>query len=229
MTQSRLDALYDVLQHRFKQPALLTEALTHPSVDTSRQAGRDYDRLEFLGDRVLGLIVSSRLFARFPEADAGDLAVRFNALVRKETVAEVATAIDLGDYLRLSKSESQGGGRAKPAILANALEAVIGALYLDGGLPAAEAFVDVHWSERVNQTSHAMKDAKTRLQEWAQKDAMAPPTYNIVAQSGPPHDPVFTVEVHVGDRPPMQAEGKSRRAAEQAVATAMLATLDLDD
>lgn len=226
MNESRLDALYDILQHRFEQPALLREALTHPSVDTTRQAGRDYDRLEFLGDRVLGLIVSSRLFARFPEADAGDLAVRFNALVRKETVAEVAQAIDLGSFLWLSKSESQGGGRAKPAILANALEAVIGALYLDGGLPAAEVFVDAHWSERVQQTSHAIKDAKTRLQEWAQKDAMPPPTYNIVEQSGPPHDPVFTVEVSVADQPPMRAEGKSRRAAEQAAAAAVLAMLD---
>ncbi len=229
MTDTRLDALCGVLGYRFTRPALLTEALTHPSVDTSRQVGRDYDRLEFLGDRVLGLIVSNRLFARFPDADAGDLAVRFNALVRKETVAEVAHAIGLGDFLHLSKSESQGGGRAKPAILANALEAVIGALFLDGGLPAAEAFVDAHWSERVDRTSDAMKDPKTRLQEWAQKDAMRPPTYTIVAQAGPPHEPVFTVEVQVGGRPPLRAEGRSRRAAEQAVAAAMLATLDPDD
>ena len=178
---------------------------------------------------MLGLVISSRLFRHYPEACAGDLAVRHNALVRKETVAEVARELGLGRYLRLSRGEEEGGGREKMALLANACEAVIAALYLDGGLEAAARFIDRYWSARLAEAGGTTKDPKTRLQEWAQKGANPPPTYRIVAQAGPPHDPVFTVEASLPGVKPATAEGKSRRAAEQAAAAALLASLKVDD
>lgn len=218
---SELGPLEDLLGHRFARPDLLIEALTHGSVEG--RAKRDYQRLEFLGDRVLGLIVAGDLLARHPEADAGGLARRLNELVREETLAGVAQAIGLGRHLRLSKSEDEQGGRAKPAILADVCEALIGALYLDGGLEAAENFVRRHWAaQAATLAASAPKDPKSALQEYAQARGKKPPTYSVIEASGPDHSPRFLVEARVPGFAPARGEGGSKRAAEIAAAKALL-------
>lgn len=220
-----LAPLADRVAHRFARPELLREALTHPSAAGGGQGGRqerDYNRLEFLGDRVLGMVIADYLLHRHPEAEAGELARRFNALVRRETLAKVARAIDLGDFLLLAKGERASGGADKPAILADACEALIGALYLDGGFKAAQRFILDHWRELAERAAGAPKDAKTALQELAHKLSEPEPEYRVVAEEGPPHDPVFTVEVRLAGREPCRGISKSKRGAEQAAASAML-------
>ncbi len=221
-------ALRKWLGHGFSQPDLLVQALTHPSAATRRGAGEDsYERLEFLGDRVLGLIVADLLLARFPDEQEGSLAVRHTELVRRETLAEIAGEIGLERYLRLAKGEEAAGERHNPALLANACEAVIGALYLDGGLDAAQAFVAPLWRERLEAAVQPPQDAKTALQEWAQGRALGLPKYREVGREGPAHEPLFTIEVEVGGQgqEPARGEGRSKRLAEQAAATDMLATV----
>jgi len=217
---TELGSLEDVLGHRFARPELLVEALTHGSVES--RTTRDYQRLEFLGDRVLGLIVAGDLLARHPIADAGGLSRRLNELVREETLAAVATAIGLGRYMRLSKSEDEQGGRAKPAILADVCEAVIGALYLDGGLAAAENFVRGRWAALAATLAAAPKDAKSALQEYAQARGKKPPSYAVVEESGPAHNPRFVLEARIAGFPPARGEGGAKRLAEQAAAQALL-------
>lgn len=224
MTAS-LEALEAKLGHRFKNPSLLREALTHPSANPKARGGRHNDRLEFLGDRVLGLIIARRLFERFKDAEAGQLSDRLNALVRLETAAEVAREIGLGEHLIMARSEAESGGRNKTGILGDACEAVIGALYLDGGLPAAEQFVDRLWKRRLAQVGRTRKDAKNRLQERVQGQGLPLPVYEMVGRSGPDHAPSFTVEVRVEGVKPAQGEGPSRRLAEQAAAEKMLRRL----
>jgi ribonuclease-3 len=213
------------LGHHFAEPALLRRALTHPSVDRASAQGGDYDRLEFLGDRVLGLVIAARLHERDARAEAGELAVRFNALVRKETVAEVARALDLGAYVRVSPGERAQGGADKDAILADACEALIGAVFLDAGFEAAAAVIDRHWASRLQRSAEADKDAKTRLQEWVQARDGALPRYEIVARSGPEHAPTFTIAVHIDDHAAVTGQGNSRRAAEQDAALRLLAEI----
>lgn len=214
-----------LLGHEFRDRGLLREALSHPSLDGARDGRSDYDRLEFLGDRVLGLLIAERLFADDAGASAGDLAVRFNTLVRKETVAEVARGVGLGAHLRMAPNEAAGGGRDKPAILANACEAVLGALYLDGGLEAASRFVEAHWRRRLLEAEAAGKDPKTQLQELVQGPSVPPPSYRVLGQEGPAHDPVFTVEVEVCGRGSATGRGSSRRRAEQDAAASLLREL----
>jgi len=220
-----LEQLYQLLGHRFGNEALIKEALTHPSVERRRRVGGDYERLEFLGDRVLGLVIAAALFEADRRAAAGELAVRFNALVRKETVAEVAREIGLGAHLILAASEEQVGGRDKEAILANACEAMLGALFLDGGLAVAQAFILRSWKERVAAAGSTEKDAKTQLQEWVQQGTAGPPSYRIVDEAGPPHDRHFTVLVETEDGARETGEGRSRRAAEQDAAARLLERL----
>jgi ribonuclease-3 len=223
-----LARLAPALGHSFAEPRLLEEALTHPSATTGRSRkarGRDYNRLEFLGDRVLGLLVADLLHRRYPQADAGELARRFNALVRQESLAMVAEAVDLGGYLRLSRSERDTGGAAKPAILADACEAVIAALYLDGGLEAARAFIHSRFEPLLAEVASPAKDAKTALQEWAAARSLPPPTYQVAAQEGPPHEPMFTVTVGIEGFSPATGRGRSKRTAEQAAARGLLKTL----
>ena len=181
--------------HAFARPELLVEALTHPSL----ASGSDNQRLEFLGDRVLGLVVAEALLAADPGASEGDLAPRLNALVRKETCAEVAAELDLGPALRLGRSEMLTGGRRKLALLGDAMEAVIAAVYLDAGFEAARAFVLRAWGERIARVERVVRDAKTTLQEWAQARGLAPPAYVDLDREGPDHAPVFSVEVRLGD------------------------------
>jgi ribonuclease-3 len=218
--------LADALGHRFADPALLAQALTHPSA--SGPARPDNQRLEFLGDRVLGLIVAEALLATYPDEAEGDLAPRFNALVRLETLAEVAAELDLGAHLHLGRSEATGGGRRKKAILADAMEAVIAALWLDGGMDAARSFVLGHWQARIEAPAEAPMDAKTRLQEWAQGRGMALPDYTVAAREGPDHAPRFTVVAQLATGETASGTASSKKRAEQDAATALLARLGLN-
>ena len=219
-----------LLGHEFKRTKLLDEALTHPSaVKGGRRSGRrrrDYERLEFLGDRVLGLVVADELLARFEDADAGQLAHRYNALVRRETLVDVAREMNLGAYLDLAKGERDAGGADKPAILANACEAIIGALYLDGGLEAAAQFIHRYWDDKADALVRAPKDAKTQLQEWAHSMGLEPPTYNLVTREGAAHDPTFTIEASVQGHSVRWGRGGSKRDAEQVAAAALLAEIE---
>ncbi len=221
-----LEELASRLCHRFKRKRLLREALTHPSA--AGDPTQSYERLEFLGDRVLALIISDLLLGRFPEEAEGALARRLSALVRRETLAKVALGIDLGDHLILAKSEKEAGASENPALLANACEAIIGALYLDGGLAAARDFVLPLWTPLLEAEPTPPQDAKTALQEWAQGRGLALPEYREVRREGPPHEPVFTVEVSVTGQPSARGEGRSKRLAEQAAAAHLLAELVSD-
>ncbi|MFP6771441.1 MAG: ribonuclease III [Alphaproteobacteria bacterium] len=222
MSNSDLAELYTLLGHQFAQPELLEEALSHPSLDRRRQGGRDYQRLEFLGDRVLGLIMSTALYRDDGSADEGALAIRFNSLVRRETVAKAALRVGLGQYMRLGNSEDRQGGREKPAILADVCEAVIGAMYLDGGLAVAEAFVLRFWAEFMVSSEAAAKDPKTQLQELLQAKSGKPPRYKVAGREGPDHAPVFTVEVNADGHEAALGQGGSRQEAEKAAAKSML-------
>ena len=216
-------ALAKALGHRFGDAGLLEQALTHPSAVSP--ARPDNQRLEFLGDRVLGLCVAEALLEAYPDAAEGALAPRFNALVRRETLAEVAIEIGLGEHLRLGRSESITGGRRKLAILADATEAVIAALYLDGGMPAARAFIERHWRGRLHGMTAAPTDAKTRAQEWAQARGLAPPVYRLAARSGPDHAPLFTVEAGLETGETATGQARSKKLAEQEAAEALMGRL----
>ncbi len=209
------------LGHEFARPELLDQALTHPSA-TARAT---YERLEFLGDRVLGLVIADMVYRAFPDEPEGALARRFTALVRKEALARVAETIDLGAHLRVSRGEAEQGGRSSMSLLADACEAVIAALFLDGGLEAARRFVERWWQPLLAEQAEPPQDAKTALQEWAQGQGLPLPAYRLVGSTGPPHDPVFDVEVSLPERSPAQGRGRSRRAAELAAAAALLAWL----
>jgi len=221
----RLSAL---LGHEFADPHLLTEALTHGSAAAS--GGFSYERLEFLGDRVLSLVVAELLFRNYPNENEGELARRYAALVRREALAEIAAEIGLGAFIIMSRSEAQAGGRENPSLLADVCEAVIAALYLDGGLAAVTEFIHRHWRARMADTRTPPKDAKTTLQEWAQGRGFPLPVYRIAGREGPDHAPQFTIEVSAGDvGPPAIGKGPTRRAAEQAAAAALLARIGDDE
>ncbi|WP_370250986.1 ribonuclease III [Nioella sp.] len=219
-----LIAFSDRLGHAFERPDLLIRALTHSSLSAPTRP--DNQRLEFLGDRVLGLVMAEALLEQDKEAPEGQLAPRFNALVRKETCADVAREIDLGAVLKLGKSEMKTGGRRKHALLGDAMEAVIAAVYRDAGYEAARDVILRLWGERVSKVEADARDAKTTLQEWAQARRMPPPAYVEVGRTGPDHAPVFTVEVRMETGATARAEASSKRQAEQAAAKAMLARLD---
>jgi ribonuclease-3 len=214
----RRTKLKDLLEHSFSEASLIAAALTHPSVD----AGESYQRLEFLGDRVLGLVIATKLYDRYGEAPEGELATRYNALVRRETLAEIAAENGLASHIRLSRSEEESGGREKPAILADVLEAVIGAMYLDAGMEAASALILRWWAPFIEDQKAAPKDAKTELQEWAQARGMATPAYREVSRDGPPHAPIFTMAVSVGRDMGAEGVGRSKQVAEQAAAKKLL-------
>ncbi|MDA0366801.1 MAG: ribonuclease III [Proteobacteria bacterium] len=220
-----------LIGYRFRDPALLTEALTHSSLDGGRPKthGPDNDRLEFLGDRVLGLVIAAHLVATFEDADAGGLARRYNSLVRRETLAKVARSLEMGDFLRMSKAEQDSGGRNKSAMLADTAEAVIAALFLDGGFEAASAFIHRHWDPLVEREGHARRDAKTALQEWAHAAGLHPPMYEEVERSGPAHDPHFVIAASLEGIAPVPGEGSSKRRAQQAAAAALLEAVTKDD
>jgi ribonuclease-3 len=215
-----LRALASRLGHEFRDPSLLVQAVTHASM--SAPARPDNQRLEFLGDRVLGLVLAEALLAADTAAAEGQLAPRFNALVRKETCAAVARDLGLGDVLRLGRSETMSGGRRKEALLADAMEAVIAAIYLDAGFPAAKAAVLRLWGGRVAAVEEDARDAKTALQEWAQARGQTPPAYLELGREGPDHAPLFTIEARLADGTKASAKAPSKRQAEQAAAKALL-------
>ncbi|MBV7380440.1 ribonuclease III [Maritimibacter dapengensis] len=215
-----LTAFAKRLGHDFTNPELLIRALTHGSMSSTTRP--DNQRLEFLGDRVLGLVMAEAVLAADKTASEGQLAPRFNALVRKETCADVAREIDLGAVLKLGRSEMMSGGRRKQALLGDAMEAVIAAVYLDGGFEAAEATIRKLWGDRVATVEADARDAKTALQEWAQARRMPPPAYVETARSGPDHAPEFTIEARLENGEVAQASAKSKRAAEQDAARALL-------
>jgi ribonuclease-3 len=214
-------ALEERIGHTFTDKTLLDRALTHVSATSSGRVG-SYQRLEFLGDHVLGLVVSDMLFEAFPRANEGELSQRLADLVRKEACADVAKAMDLGPALKLGNSEAHAGGRLRATILADACEALVGAVFLDGGFDAAQALIKKFWKERMLRPHRSLRDPKTMLQEWAQARGLPTPNYREVSRTGPHHDPKFKVAVVLPDRPPAEGTGSSKRAAEQAAAASLL-------
>jgi ribonuclease-3 len=211
------------LGYQFRSRDLLKKALTHASVRQAPGKRRDNERLEFLGDRVLGLAIAELLWEVYPSADEGELARLFNRLVRGRTCAAVARELDLGPFLVLSEAEAESGGRGKETILADACEAVLGAIFLEAGYVTARDIVRAHWNSRLGASPADAADAKSLLQEWVQGQGLELPAYVEVDRQGPDHAPTFTAEVRIKGRKPARGEGASKRAAEQAAATALLA------
>lgn len=219
-----LKAFQTQLGYTFAKPELLVQAVTHASLSSPTRP--DNQRLEFLGDRVLGLVMAEALLSADTKAAEGQLAPRFNALVRKEACADVAREMGLGEVLKLGRSEMMSGGRRKEALLGDALEALIAAIYLDGGFPAAKDVVLRLWGGRVDAVEQDARDAKTSLQEWAQARGMAPPIYTEAAREGPDHQPVFTVRVELENGDYEVAKAGAKRQAEQQAARALLARME---
>ena len=219
-----LAALESHIGHAFKDRTLLERALTHVSAISAGGARIDsYQRLEFLGDRVLGLAVSDMLHAAFPKAAEGELSRRLAELVRKETCADIAREWGVGDHLRLGGGEAQTGGAKKVAILGDVCESIIGAVHLDGGFEAASDLVRRNWLERMMKPRRPLRDPKTALKEWAQARGLETPVYREADRSGPAHAPRFVIAVEVAGFESVAAEGASKRTAEQAAARAFLA------
>jgi ribonuclease-3 len=222
--------LLDVIGYEFTRRELFDEALTHPSAlipGRGRTRRRNpvkhgYERLEFLGDRVLGLVVADYLWHRFDSEPEGDLTRRHTHLVRREALARVAEILGLGRYLMLSKAEAAAGAAANPGILADACEALIAAIYLDGGFDAASAFVRRFWEPLIEEMEGPPRDPKTALQEWVQARGLALPAYEVVATSGPDHAPIFTVRASVACGDPATATASSKRLAETRAAAMLL-------
>jgi len=212
------------LGYRFRNASLAARALTHLSARTAAAEDRaqSYQRLEFLGDRVLGVVVAEHLYTAFPRASEGELSIRFAKLVRRETCAEVAVEWAVGRHVVLGVAEAQAGGRKKAAILADVCESLIGAVFVDGGFEAARALILRAWGRRLTAEAEPARDAKTALQEWAQGRALAAPRYEEAARSGPDHAPHFVMRVVVSGYEPERGEARSKRAAEQAAAQAFL-------
>jgi ribonuclease-3 len=221
-----LDQLSSRLGYRFSRPELLQQALTHPSLQPGSAGRGPYERLEFLGDRVLGLVVADMLYSQFPQENEGALARRHAALVRRESLARIASGIGLGGALSLSRSEEETGGRHNAGTLADACEAVLGALYADGGLAPAAELIKKLWTPLMAEMTAPPKDAKTALQEWAQARAKGLPVYSTLLVEGPPHNPEFLIGVAIEGVAEASGRGPSKRVAEQAAATNLLEQLE---
>ncbi|WP_114943768.1 ribonuclease III [Microvirga calopogonii] len=215
-----LDELLGKLGYRFERPELLDEALTH--VSAPQAAGQSYQRLEFLGDRVLGLAIAGLLYRKFPGAPEGELSRRLAELVRRESCAEIAIAWDVGPYLKLGAGEAHSGERRNQTILADVCEAIIGAVFLDGGYEAASALVERSFQPLLEAPRRPLRDPKSALQEWAQGQGLPPPTYSVAEQTGPDHAPKFRVMVKVNGAEGEFGSGTSKRIAEQAAARSLL-------
>jgi len=222
--KSQLLTLQKELGYGFTDPTLLLRALTHVSHERDDGAGHN-EVLEFLGDAVLDLAVSDLLMRRFPARSEGDLSKMRAALVNTSVLAEKAAQVNLGPWLRLGKGEEGSGGRTKPSILAGAFEAVLGAVYQDGGFEAARRLVERYFTRDVKEKKLGQQDYKTRLQEISQMLFHAPPTYRIVSESGPDHDKHFVTEIAVGGKVLGKGEGKTKKQAEQQAAKKALGEL----
>lgn len=214
--------IYETLGHSFSDPALLKQAFTLGFGNYLI----GYERFEFLGDRVLGLIVAEMLFKSFPSESEGDLARRHSDLVKTDTLAKIAGSLDFGQYIIIPKNEDSSVDRNSKTILADVCEAVIAALYLDGGLSAAERFVLKYWIPLMNEFQVPPVDAKTKLQELVQSKGLPLPEYSVLNVSGPDHDPVFVIQVQIKGYPPVSAKGKSKRTGSQEAAAAMLKVIE---
>jgi ribonuclease-3 len=228
MVRRERTALADLetrLGYKFRDAELAARALTHLSAPAIGAQGRldSYQRLEFLGDRVLGLAVAEMLYQAFPQASEGELSMRLAALVRRETCAEVAKEWEVGPHVVLGLGEAQAGGRKKAAILSDIAESLIGAVFVEAGFEAARQLVARSWRTRMHAVEEPERDAKTAMQEWAQARALDAPRYVEIDRSGPPHAPQFTIQVSLVGFEPAQGLASSKRAAEQAAAQAFMA------
>ncbi len=224
----KLDDLENKIDYVFKSKDLLIQSLTHTSVQFNnkpnklKESSKHYERLEFLGDRVLGLVVSEYLFSAFPNEDEGDLNLRFAQLVRKEACTQVAIDIELNEHVILGNNEQKSGLSNNPTILGDVCEALIAALFLDGGMNVAKLFILRHWKTQIKSNLPNKQDAKTALQEWAQKLKLSLPIYSVIKTTGPAHAPEFTIEVTIIGKEKTIAIGQSKRIAEQKAATEFL-------
>ncbi len=227
LSKEAIEALEARIGHRFDDRDLLTRAMTHPSALSGRNGAlKSNQRLEFLGDRVLGLVIAERLFDRRRTEREGDLAPRLNRLVNKRACAEAAEHMDLGRHVIMSSHEISNGGRERESTLGDVCEAVIAALYLDGGLKTARAFIELAFGPQFQERHARVKDPKTLLQEWAQSNGYDLPDYCTIDQSGPDHDPRFTVEVRVGRDLRETGSDRSKQDAERAAAFKLLEQVD---
>ncbi len=221
-----MNPLEESLGYTFRNTTLLHQAITHPSALSPGQ-GRDFERLEFLGDRVLGLIIAQWLWEEFPHEKEGDLSKRFTGLVRKETLVDVAQILDLSQAMRMKRERSSSQTKRLETLLADGLEAVIGALYLDGGLDVTTAFIRRYWQDYLNSAQHPPHDPKSVLQEWVQRQGKTHPLYVLLSSQGPAHAPRFIVEVQVEGVEPVHGEGSSKQLAEKDAAQNMLSSIQL--
>jgi ribonuclease III len=219
------EALEARIGHKFADPALLATALTHVSAlkKATRKRSDSYQRLEFLGDRVLGLVVSDMLYRAFPKADEGELSKRLADLVRRESCADVAISLGLVDDIKLGQVGAGASARLRKTVLGDICEAVIGAVFLDGGYSAGAQFVERNWTERMRKLRRPLRDPKTVLQEWAQSKRLPTPVYREIDRTGPHHDPVFRVAVELPGLEPAEGVGGNKRGAEMNAASVMIA------
>lgn len=220
--------LENAIDYRFNDRHLAEQALTHASRSLSPgDRIESNERLEFLGDRVLGLVITEMLYAAYPDDSEGNLSRRLNALVRRETLADVADELDLARHIVMSRGEAEQGGRENPALAADAMEALIAAVHLDGGIDAARQLIRTLWTDRVRSgPNEPPKDAKTSLQEWSQSKGRGLPKYTVISQEGPPHAPAFTVEARLDAETAARATGPSKQKAEQAAAAQLLDAIE---
>ncbi len=222
ISSTKIRELEERIGHRFETHEGLLRALTHASANSRTTGASNYQRLEFLGDRVLGLCIAEMLFEAFPKSPEGDLAVRSSALVSGKTCAEVADEIGLQDFIRAGTDTRQLSSKKMRGVRADVMEALIAAIYLDAGIDIARTFVEKHWGKRLHLAGAGSPDSKTALQEWTHIQFGTTPSYTIARRSGPDHEPVFTVEVSFKGGTPEQGTGRSKRAAEQAAAKRVL-------
>jgi len=222
-TKAATAAVEARIGHRFADPNLLIQAFTHVSaLKSGRKRGDSYQRLEFLGDHVLGLVVSDMLYHAFPSADEGELSKRLAELVRKESCADVAKSLGLLEDIKLGAVGPSADARLRKSVLGDICEAVIGAIYLDGGHAVAAEFVRRNWTERMHKPRRPLRDPKTVLQEWAQGKGLPTPVYREVERTGPHHDPQFRVAVDLPGLEPAEGVGGNKRAAEKVAASVMI-------
>lgn len=221
---SNPDDLQDILGHTFIDGALLEQALRHASTTENRTQSNE--RLEFLGDRVLGLVMAEVLFAQFPHEEEGELARRFAGLTSRDAVARVADEVGLQGYVHTQSVDEETKARSHASVAADTMEAILGALYLDAGIDVAAAFIQKRWAPLIDEDLKPPKDAKTALQEWAQARGLGLPSYEIASRSGPDHAPTFVIRAEIQGYTAHTGEGSSRRGAEQEAAAKLLAELE---
>ena len=220
-----MDKIEKALSYSFKDHSLLEEALTHPSISKQKCDKKtffNYERFEFLGDAVLGLVIAELLINKYPNEKEGALAKRLAGLVRGEALVTVARKLNIGDFIRMTQGEEVMGGRDNESNIENTLEAIIGAIYIDSGLESAREFISRHWLSLIDEMKVPPKDPKTELQEWSQGRGQPIPEYKVIKQTGPSHDPFFEISVKVEGLEEVVADGNSKKKAEKNAAKKLL-------